>query len=321
MHDAAVQRWHNRGTAVHLLIGDPQDPCCLSVRNALETRNYPTRIVANPLVHPSRFAWRLDAGLSASQLVWDEGLPVSGDHITGVLVRSTGWIDPMGWQPADLTYMLAETQAALLAWLWSLACPVVNRYPSSIWYRPQVPLLSWQQLLRRCGLPTLEALVTNVEQEARAFGRRLAAEGMAGAVYGPLTSEVRYLVTGEEDWSGLAALQRVVPVCLAVPHGEAQMVCVVGEHVVWDGEPSPETILLEPALRRFAAAAGLAFVELALAPTAEGTCVIAVEPHPHFERFGDTARQRIVEGIVRLLTAETGDSHNSIAQTPQRSLL
>jgi hypothetical protein len=305
---------------VHLLLGDPQDPCCLSVRTALEARNYPTRIIANPLVHPSRFAWRLNNEQSASQLVWDEEPPVLDDHVTGVLVRSTGWIDPIGWQPDDLTYMQAETQAALLAWLWSLACPVVNRYASAIWYRPQVPLLSWQRLLRRCGLPTLETLVTNVEQEARAFGRRLALEGVAGAVYGPLTSDVRYLVIGDEDWSGLAAMQQRAPVCLAYPYGAAQLVCVVGEQVVWEGEPSPEIALLEPALCRFATAAGLAFVELAFASTSEGICVIAVEPHPHFERFGDAARQQIVEGIVHLLTSEVGYSRKGAAQTLQGSL-
>jgi hypothetical protein len=241
---------------------------------------------------------------------------VLDDHITGVLVRSAGWIDPTGWQPDDLAYMLAETQAALLAWLWSLACPVVNRYPSAIWYQPQLPLLSWQRLLRCCGLPTLETLVTNVEQEARAFGRRLALKGVAGAVYGPLTGNVRYLVTSDQDWSGLAAMQRYAPVCLASPSGAVQLVCVVGEQVVWEGEPSPEVAHFEPALRRFAVAAGLAFVELAFAPTSEGMCVVVVEPHPHFDRFGDAARQQIVEGLVQLLTAEVGYA----AQTSSMSL-
>ena len=300
---------------MHLLLGSPQDPCCLSVRHALEARDYPTRTIANPLVHPWRFAWRLNNEHMASQLASDEEPRIRDDQITGVLVRSAGWIDPVGWQPDDLAYMQSETQAALLAWLWSLACPVVNRYPSSLWYRPQLPLLSWQPLLRRCGMPTLETLVTNVESEARAFGRRLAREGVAGAVYGPLTSDVRYLVTGEEDWRGLAAMQQCAPVCLAYPHGPAQAVCVVGDQVVWDGEPSPETAVLESALRRFAAAAGLAFVELAFAPTPNGTCVIGVEPHPRFERFGDAARRQIVDGVVHLLTAEVEPSRTGGGRT------
>jgi hypothetical protein len=303
---------------VHLLLGDPQDPCCLSVRAALEARNYPTRITANPLAHPSRLAWWLDNERSTSQLVWGEESPVLDEHISGVLVRSTGWIDPTGWQPDDLTYVRAETQAALLAWLWSLACPVVNRYSSAIWYRFQAPLLSWQPLLRRCGLPTSETLVTNVEEEARAFGQRLAQEGVAGTVYGPLTSDARYLVTGDEDWNGLAAMQGYAPVCLTYPHGATRSVCVVGERVIWEGEPSSEMTPLEPALRRFARTAGLAFVELALAPTSNGVCTIAVEPYPRFERFGDAARQQIVEEIVQLLTAET--SRDDPARTAHGSL-
>lgn len=299
---------------MHLLLGDPQDPCCLSVRAALETRDYPVCTIANPLAHPSRFAWRLDNERSASRLVWGEGSPVLDEHIAGVLVRSSGWIDPAGWQPDDLAYMQAETQAALLGWLWSLACPVVNRYSAAIWYRFQVPLLSWQPLLRRCGLPTLETLVTNVEEEARTFGQRLAQEGVPGTVYGSMTSEARYLVTGDEDWSGLAAMQRYAPVCLTYPHGAAQLGCVVGQRVVWEGEPSSEVTVLEPALRRFARAAGLSFVELDLAPASNGICVIAVEPYPHFERFGDAARQQIVEEIVQLLTAEAGRNRNNPAQ-------
>ena len=211
-------------------------------------------------------------------------------------VKVRGWI-LSGWQPDDLAYMHAETQAALLAWLWSLPCPVVNRYSPAIWYSPKVSLLCWQYLLRRCGFPTLETLVTNEEEEARAFGQRLAQEGVAGAVYGPLTSEARYLIIDDKDWNGLAAMQRCAPVCLTYPHGAAQFVCLAGEHVVWEGEPPPEAALLEPAIRRFALETGLAFVAFAFAQTAQGFCVIAVESHPYFEHFGDAARQQIVEGI------------------------
>lgn len=288
---------------MHLLLGDPQDPFCLRLRDVLEASNYPTRIISNPLTPPSRFVWQLNNEHSTSRLVWDDEPPMFDNQITGVLVRSTGWIDPHGWQPDDFAYMQMETQATLLAWLWSLACPVVNRYPSGIWYRPRVPLLSWQLLLRRCGLLTLETLVTNEEQEARAFGKRYTKAGLACAVYGSLNSDVHYLVTGDEDWSGLAAMQRLAPICLTYPHGAAQFVCVVGEQVVWEGELSLETTLLEPALLRFSKATGLSFVELAFAPTSSGISVIAVEPYPCFDHFGDIAQQKIVEGIVLLLTS------------------
>ena len=139
-----------------------------------------------------------DVDQSTSRLALDDEETVSDVDLQGVLVRTFGWIDPAGWEPKDLAYMQSETQAALLAWLWSLDCPVVNRYPPSVWYRPEIPLLFWSSVLRRCGLPTLETLVTNVEQEAEAFGRE--EKGAAGVVYGPLSSPVRYLVAGEEDW-------------------------------------------------------------------------------------------------------------------------
>jgi hypothetical protein len=117
---------------VHLLLGDSGDPFRLSVCAALEARSCPTRIVSNPLVHPSRLAWRLDNAQSASQLAWEEEPAIPDDQIAGVLLRNTGWIDPAGWEPDDLAYMHAETQAALLAWLWSLTCPVVDRYPAKL---------------------------------------------------------------------------------------------------------------------------------------------------------------------------------------------
>jgi hypothetical protein len=289
---------------VYLLFGHPEDPICRGVRNTLQARDYPVRVIENPLAQPSRFSWWLTNERSTSRLNRRNDPTIRDDQIAGVLVRSAGWIDPAGWQQEDLVYVQSETQAALVAWLWSLPCPVVNRYPSALWYRSQLPLLSWQRLLRRCVLPALETLVTNVETEARAFRRRLAQQGVPGAVYGPLTSNARYLLTSERDWSGLAAMQGYAPVSLTSPHGPVQPVCVVGRQVVWEGEPADEAAALEQALHRFASAAGLAFVELALAPTSNGIRVIAVEPRPTLAGFGDVAHRRIVEGLADLLTAQ-----------------
>jgi len=305
---------------VHLLLGNPHDAFCVSVRSALEARGYKTRIIANPLSHPSTFVWRLDNETSSSRVAFAEEPPVMDDHLSGVFVRTTGWINPAGWHPEDIGYVQAEAQAALLAWLWSLACPVVNRYPASIWYRPQAPLLSWQPLLRRCGLSAIETLVTNVEHEGNEFRRRLSMEGWAGAVYGPFSSDVRYFVIDDNEWAGLTAMQRSTPVCLTYPCEAAQLVCLVGEHVVWDGKAPPDMILLEPALRRFATMAGLDFVELALVSTTNGIRVLDVEPFPHVERFRDDARRQIVEGVSRLLTATVDYDHEAGASAYPRSL-
>ena len=303
---------------MYLLLGSPQDPCCLAVQAALKVRDCPAHIVSNPLTEPYRFAWTLNNEQSASQLAWNDE-PLHDQNISGVLVRRCGWIDPSGWKSDDLPYMQAETHAALLAWLWSLDCPVVNRFPPSVWYQSQPHLLSWQRLLRQCGLPTPVTLLTNVEDEARAFGQQLAHEGVAGAVYGPLTRDLRYLVMDDKDWGGLAAMQRCAPVCLTAPHENVQFVCVVGEQIVWAGEPEADVVQLEPGLRNFAVAAGLTFVELALARTVHGTCVIAVEPYPHFDHFGFRAQQQIVVELVKMLTSDAGSGCNRALRSFQRS--
>jgi len=305
---------------VYLLLGSPQDLCCLAVQAALEARNCRVHIVSNPLTSPYRFAWRLNNEESTSELVWDNEELVRDENISGVMVRRSGWIDSTGWQSQDLAYMQAETHAALLAWFWSLPCPVVNRYPPSIWYQSQPHLLSWRRMLSDCGLPIPVTLVTNIEHEARAFGRQLAHQGVAGAVYGPLTRDVRYLVIDDEDWDGLAAMQRAAPVCVSYPHEEVHFVCVVGEKVVWEGEPPADVVQFESALHSFAVKAGLTFVELALARTVQGACVISVEPYPYFEHFGPRAQKQIVAELVKMLTSSVDCGHNRAQQSFQRSV-
>ena len=290
---------------MYLLLGDPTDAWCLSIRAGLKANGFEAHLLTNPFAHPSLFAWHLDNSHSSSRLAQDGQ---SQEPLEGVFVRRTGWIDPTGWQPEDLNYVQAETQAALLAWLWGLECPVVNRYPAAIWYRPKLPLLSWHPLLRVAGLPVLEQMITNVAQEARAFGQRLAIEGVGGVVYGPLTTDTRYLLTREEDWDGLVAMQSCAPVCLTYPHGPVQFACVVGERVIWEGDPASEIAELEPALRRFAKATQLVFLELALGATPQGISVIAVETQPNYDHFGETAQQHIVDAIVHLLASRVDDT-------------
>jgi hypothetical protein len=285
---------------VHLLLGHPQDPFCAAVRARLEALGHPARIVANPFEPPARFAWRLDGPAPVSRLAWDDA--TDGAPIAGVLVRSAGWPDPDGWDPADHAYVQAETQAALLAWLAGLPCPVVNRAAAGFFYRPRLPLVAWRPLLRRAGLPSTETLVTNDPQVARDFGRRLEAEGAGGAVCTPLTGETAWLVAGP-DWAGLAALQEATPVCLAEPHGPAQSACVVGDRIIWDGAASDEVAALAPGLLRLAGIAGLAFLEVAVAPVRRGMVVVLVDPLPALDRFRRKARDRILDALVGVLTA------------------
>jgi hypothetical protein len=276
----------------------------MRLQDMLHIRGCSARIISNPMASPWRLAWHLDNTRCSSKLACDGEPPIQDHEIEGVVVRPFGWIDPEGWQADDLAYIQSENQAALLAWLWSLPCPVINRYRSGIWFRPQVPLLCWYPLLRQCGLPVPETLVTNIEQEARDFGLRHRMAGLRGtAVYSPLTAYARYLLSSDEDWAGVGAMQRYAPVCLAYPHEAPQLVCVVGEEVIYNGEPTHEAAALAPALQRFACAAGLTFLQLALAANEQGVAVVSVEPYPQLEIFGEGARRQALDAIMDILTA------------------
>lgn len=286
---------------MHLLLGRSEDSCCTGVFNRLEARGLPVRIIAAPLAPPARLSWRLDAAGLASSLYPDA--PDTG--IAGVLVRDTGWLEPDGWDAADHAYMQAELRAVTLAWLAGLACPVINRPDATLWYRAGSPLLAWRALLRRSGLPLPEVVVTSDPAEARAFRRRLATGGVAGAIYTPLTEAAGYLLADDDAWERLAALQVQAPVCLAEPHGPTTLACIVGNAVIWDRTPPPEAVALEPAMSRFAAAAHLAFVEIALAPVRRGLAVVLVDTLPRLEHFALATRDRIIDALVALLVPQS----------------
>jgi hypothetical protein len=286
---------------MYLLLGHSEDPCCAGVFARLEALGLPARMVAAPLEPPARLIWRLDAAGLTSSLYPD----VPDTAIAGVLVRDIDSLEPDGWEAADHAYMQAEVRAVTLAWLAGLACLVINRPDAALWYRAGGPLVVWRALLRRSGLPLPDVVITSDPAEARAFRRRLAASGIDGAVYSPLTEgSPRYLLANDVDWERLETVQARTPVCLTEPHGAATLACIVGNTVIWDRAPAPEAIALEPALVRFAAAAGLAFVEIALAHVRRGLGVVLIETRPRLEHFPVPVRARICDAIVALIAQE-----------------
>ena len=283
---------------MYLLLGHVTDPCCAGVAARLEARRLSVRIVADPLAPPAALRWRLDHGGVTSRL-WAD-MPDSA--IAGVLVRDTGWLDPASWDKDDHAYMQAELRAVLLAWLAGLSCPVINPPDAAHWYRAGAPLVAWRPLLRRAGLLVPEVVITSDPAEADAFRRRLAEDGVNGAVYSPLTGAAGYLLADDGAWERLGAVQKRTPVCLSEPHGAASLACVVGDEVIWNGAASLEALALVPALRRFVVAAHFTFVAIALAAVRRGLAVVHVEPRPRLEQFDEPARARILDALAGELT-------------------
>ncbi len=283
---------------MYLLLGQGTDPCCAGVFARLNDRGLDTRIVDAPFAPPAKLVWQLDSAGLSSRLSSD--LP--DEAIDGVLVRDAGWLDPAGWDKDDHAYMQAELRAVMLAWLAGLSCPVINPADAALWYRPSAPLVAWRSLLRRSGLPLPEVVITNDPDEAIGFRRRLAERGVTGAVYQALTGTGRYLVHDDRAWKQVAAVQQRTPVCLTEPHGAALIACVVGGDVIWNSDASAEARALDTALRRFASAATLTFVQIAVAEVRNGLAVVQVDPRPRIEQFDEPVRAVILDALVARLT-------------------
>jgi hypothetical protein len=286
-----------------LLLGHSNDSCCQGVRAGLASHDLDARIIASPLAPPARLTWQLDANGLTSSLY--PHIPDSS--IDGVLVRDTGWLDSAEWEEDDFAYMQTELRAVLLAWLNGLKCPVINRPDASQWYRSGVPLVAWRRQLRSAGLKLPQVVITSEPEEAAAFRRRLETKGAGGAVFTPLANGSSYLLADDDAWRRLAFVQAHVPVCLTQAHGPAALACVVGDDVIWNDVSPPGAPAIETALRRFATAAALTFVEIAIAPVNGEPVVVLVEPRPRLERYGERARVRIVAALVAALTRDTAE--------------
>ena len=284
---------------MHVVLGYPSDSCCTAVAARLESLGLSVCRLNAPFAAPDCFSLAIDArGRATARLA------LAGDRlepVESVLVRSSGTLDPAGWDAADHAYMQVETQAAALAWLAALDCPVVNGADAELWYRPRKPLLYWRSLLNACGIGVPDILITSDAADVHRFRDTLEAAGVPGAICRSLARHQDWLVTAD-DWPGVAALQRHVPVCLTEPHGPVTLLCLVGGTLVWDSAPPPAAAALSEKLVRFAERAKLSFVEIGLAELRRGWAVVHVDPTPMLEHFGSAAGRRIVDALTGLLT-------------------
>lgn len=283
---------------MHLVLGHPEDSCCTALLERLATAGYEARLIPAPLEAPAHHQLRIESnGICSTTLILDTP---PATPIESVFVRSSGALDPADWVPADHAYMQAETQAAMLAWLFALDCPVVNRVNAELWYRARLPLLHWLARLRACGLLVPATIISNDAAEIDGFRREAETRDVSGAVFLSLAQHNSWLV-GDDDWDGVLALSTHVPVCLAEPHGRVGLLCVVGQAIIWDCEPTSGEAALSWRLLQFARLVGLEFVEIGLARVHAGTAVVHVDLLPRLERFCHDAQSRILDGLMDLL--------------------
>ena len=149
-----------------LLINYTADPLCVDLFKGLTERGHPARAIPNPYRNPARISWRLDTDRSSTSCRLGVGAANSDLEISAVFVRKSPFVQREGWELDDAIYVHAEKEAALLAWIWGLPCPVINRYPPEVWFEP---VESLEFLRGRIERFDLELESTQAEQVARSY--------------------------------------------------------------------------------------------------------------------------------------------------------
>lgn len=289
---------------MYLLIGYERDPWCGRVAAALRARGHAVLTTPNPLADERLFAWALDSTSSSSSLRWPGGSVLGEDTLRGVFVRTPGGPGGSeGWSPEDLAYVQAEMNAALVAWLRALPCPVLNRPTADLWFRPARSLPEWRAHFQAAGLPALAAQVTNDLAAAQAFAARWG----GGAVYAPLTSPTRYPVADDDQWQRLAGLMERIPVCLVEPTaGPPAYATLVGGRIVWGAAAEVregERAALAGGLLRLAALLEAGLLQVELRRGAGGLRCSGVHLFPLLDAHSPAEQDAIVAGVVELLAA------------------
>jgi hypothetical protein len=290
----------SKGVVVQvLLVGDERDPVCELARESLARVDQPWRHV--PSLADVRLSIRLGEPVHGQQepslrVRFDDGLSLSGDDVCGVLLRTASGMQPAGWHPDDFAYASAEARSALIAWAWSMPCPVVNRPRPELWHREQGGALAWQRELRRSGLAIMPHRVrcgAGADVRRGLPERALLATGTSGSVFD----------VGDADaWERVASLAAIVPVTLTPRHGDAAIACIVDGVAVWAGDPAPLFRACAPGLARLADVTGLQLLEVVLVECDGRACVDSIDPWGCLGAFDEAARRDIGARLAAALT-------------------
>lgn len=287
---------------MYLLIGDHNDPCIAQVNAHLRAQGHPVTVTNKPLAEEAVFSWHLSSERSASWTRFDAGQMLRQRDWRGVLVRGFGAPPAAeGWEARDLAYVQTETQAALLAWLRSLPCPVLNPPLAETWFRQQRVLPEQQTLLARAGLPALANIVTNDAAAARQFAQRW--DG--AATYAPLTSVLRYPISDAAQWQELERVMTQFPVCLMAPLvGQIAYLAYAGGATIWR-EPvelaKRQRTELTEGLRRLAHLAQLELFQVELLINDGAAQCLSFNAYPQFALFSQAEQSQLGRHIAALL--------------------
>lgn len=135
-----------------LLCGEDGDLLLKDAGQVLQSRGHAARSLEDFFDYSARVAWRLDSEKQSSLIRTADGAAIGDQEIRGVLVRRPRFERRDGWSAKDASYRHAEKEAAMLGWLWSLSCPVINRYSPELWFGQIDSIDYWHGRLECFGL-------------------------------------------------------------------------------------------------------------------------------------------------------------------------
>jgi hypothetical protein len=247
---------------MYLFLGETDDALGRNLGQALEKRGAQVRALTDPFSESTRFSWRMDSTHTNTTLIFQDGTCLAGSDISGVFLRRGAIPGTNRVGSEDYSYIQAEIEAAILGWIWSLPCRVINRLPPWLWYCRKSPRQLWSRLLLASGLAEVDC---KPEREA-----------------------------GSTNWDASTTFG------IGDPSIVCCRVCVIGQAVVWHHAQPGNLDRYKTALIEFTRCAGLSFLEFVIAQAGDGIGVMEVNPFPDLGRFCGSCSDVITEELVKL---------------------
>jgi hypothetical protein len=290
-----------------LIIGREDDLCCRLVRDRLEAAGKQLVFLPENELFPGlHFRWELRKGKSQGSLGF-ASQPIAFDRFDGVFARFSGIATtPEEHQTKDGQYLNAEWHALARGYMQSLPCPVVNRLRPELWYKMRLSVPDILALVPTLRFRIPRTTVTTRFSDAAAFFE----ECDNRLTYSPLSMPSVYTLDSRRELEKLEPLSAFLPLSLTeIVPGEPIQAFVVGDEVLFDGEPSPDSSTYQQAARYCREAAdslGLTFCEFDLVRTREDDWYcFGIHCMPHLFDCSPETRSAVVDSLLVTLGAAT----------------
>ena len=110
----------------YLIIGNPDDHCCKSIKTLFQRMKKDFVFIDEKKLSVLKCSWYNNGG----HIQYNKKI-IKLDDVEGILLRITDSVT----NSFDDEYVFHETRAAMISWISSMNCPVVNNLPPELWMK------------------------------------------------------------------------------------------------------------------------------------------------------------------------------------------